>query len=83
MKFLAGWKTIAFNVLMASVLVLNQFNAFGVDTPPTEDQVQTGLDQIDQGAAALLVIGNMILRAITNTTMFKKTSPAPMPNKTS
>lgn len=81
MKFLAGWKTVAFNAIMATVLVLNQFGQFGTDEVPTEESVNAGLDALDQGVAALLVIGNVILRAITKTTIFKKTSPAPMPDK--
>lgn len=76
---LKGWKTIAFNVLMGAVLLLNQFGLFGSDPVPVADQVHAGLDSIEQGVAGLLVVGNMILRAVTNTTVLKKTSPAPSP----
>jgi hypothetical protein len=76
---LKGWKTISFNVLMGAILLLNQFSLFGTDPVPSADQVHAGLDSVEQGVAALLVVGNMILRAITNTTVLKKTSPAPMP----
>lgn len=86
---LKGFRTLVFNGAMGVVLVLNQFGAFGTDPVPTADDVNagldhfsTGLDSIEKGVAAALVFGNLILRAITNTTIGKKTSPAPTPPST-
>ncbi len=80
MTFLSGWKTVIFNVVVLAIYALNQFNLFGTDNPaPTSDQVHAGLDAIDNGLVLLAAIGNAILRAGSNTTIFKSTSPAPNP----
>lgn len=80
MKLLAGWKTVLFNAGIVLVLALNQFGLFGQDNPaPTPEQLHGGLDQLDAGLVALGAFGNAVLRAVTNTTIFKSTSPAPQP----
>lgn len=80
MNFLTGWKTLIFNGVVLVIFGLNQFGAFGQDNPaPTSDQVHAGLDAVEQGLVLLAAIGNSILRAGSNTTIFKKTSPAPSP----
>lgn len=76
---LKGWKTVAFNVVIVVVFALNQVGAFGNDAAPTGEQIHAGLDGLDAALTALASIGNIILRAGVNTTIFKKTSPAPAP----
>lgn len=79
-KFLTGWKTLIFNGVMALVLVATQFGLFtGDNVAPTGDQVHGVLDNLDGVIAGILAIGNALLRAGSNTTIFKSTSPAPQP----
>lgn len=84
MQKLKGFKTIIFNGVMVVVFALNQFGAFGTDAPaPTDVDVNAvldaGLDVVDKAVAIAAAIGNAILRFGINTTVFKKTSPAPYP----
>lgn len=81
---LKGYKTIAFNVLMVLIFTANQFGAFGADQEaPTAEAVDAtltaGVDAIDKVLALLTAVGNGLLRLGTNTSPFKKTSPAPSP----
>lgn len=84
MQALKGFKTIIFNGLMVVVFALNQFGAFGAEAVPTPDGVDAvltgGLDAVDKVLALLTAIGNAALRFGVNTTVFKKTSPAPSPD---
>ena len=67
---LKGYKTIAFNVIMSLVTVIALFNQ-GAELPDAET-VRGGLDAVDTAIAAVWGIGNIILRAVTDTPVFKK-----------
>ena len=77
LNFLKGWKTILFNLVMGSMLLIR------VVIPsaelPDDTAVHSVIDGLDQFLIVAMPVGNMILRAITNSSIFKKTSPAPMP----
>ncbi len=74
MQKLKGFRTILFNAVMGLVAVLNAFGLFGTDAAPSADQVTAAFDGLDVALAAIWSIGNVILRAITNTPMFKKST---------
>lgn len=63
-----GWRTIIFNIVMAAVAILNQFGAFGADTPiPTAEAVNQSLDLVEVLFTAFWGLGNVGLRTITTT----------------
>jgi len=68
-----GYRTIAFNVIMSIVAVL------AIVAPdaevPTADAVNAGIDAVETAVVAVWSVGNMLLRAITNSPMFKKEPP--------
>jgi len=74
---LKGWKTVAFNLIMPLMLLLAAYSP-GQELPDGE-QIQHGLDTTEAAITAIWTIGNLVLRAFSNTTIFKSTSPAPMP----
>lgn len=65
-----GFKTIAFNTVMAIVLVVRIFNPEA--ELPDEVAVEAAVVSFDQGFQAVLVIGNLILRGFTNSPIFNK-----------
>jgi hypothetical protein len=77
MEALKGYKTAIFNVVMPLLLMYASFNP-GSDTPDAA-AVHQGLTAIESAITIIWAAGNWVLRAFSNTTMFKKTSPAPMP----
>lgn len=84
MDKLKGFKTIIFNAALIAIFALNQVGAFGAEHPaPTADVVDAtlnaGLESVDKILGLIGAIGNAVLRFGANTTVFKKTSPAPMP----
>lgn len=68
-----GYKTIAFNVIMAVITVLALFNP-GAELP-TGETVSESLDAVFAAISSVTVVGNMILRAVTNSPVFKKETP--------
>jgi len=56
-----GWRTVAFNLVMGVVSI------FGI-TAVDAETVNTAI----AGAAAIWTVGNIVLRAVTNTPIFKK-----------
>ena len=74
-----GYKTIVFNVLMVAIAIAHALNPDAV--LPSGDAVQGATDQTVVALSALWGVGNVILRAVTNSTIFKKTSPAPDPGQ--
>ena len=69
---LTGFKTLLFNLIMGGIMLLVQ--RYGIDC--TDADIKPVVDALVTVAWAG---GNIVLRWFTNTTMFKKTSPAPMP----
>lgn len=67
---LKGFRTLIFNVVMGIVMLLR---ALGADTEmPTEEQVSAAIDSLDVALTAIWAIGNLLLRAITDSPIFKK-----------
>lgn len=72
---MTGFKTVLFNLIMGVVMLLVQRFDLGLtneDTAPIVDSIVT----------LIWLGGNLVLRAISNTSIFKKTSPAPMTDGT-
>ena len=65
-----GYKTIIFNTLMTVVAVVKALNP-DTEAPSAED-LQAAVDSVDAAIAAVWGIGNVILRAITNSPIFNK-----------
>jgi hypothetical protein len=65
-----GFKTVAFNILLGGTLIARMFNP---DAPlPDAETVAGTVDLVDQALATGLVVGNLVLRAVTNSPIFKK-----------
>jgi hypothetical protein len=65
-----GYRTVIFNIIM-TVLMFVQLWAPEADLP-TGPEVTEGLIQLETALAFIWGLGNIILRAITNTPIFKK-----------
>lgn len=67
---LKGYRTIIFNVIMTAFMLIN------VWSPNTElpsgPEVQGALDNLELAIAFFWGLGNIILRAVTDTPIFKK-----------
>lgn len=65
-----GYKTIAFNVLMAAITVLAAIYPEAV--LPEAAQVEGVIEAVFAGIAGVITVGNMLLRAVTNTAVGQK-----------
>lgn len=65
-----GYKTIIFNSIMAIIAVVYALNPDA--EKPSAEQVQGSVDAVEAGFTAVLTVGNVILRAITTSPVFKK-----------
>jgi len=65
-----GYKTILFNVVMAALAALRVLSPESV--LPSDVDVNAALEAIDAALAAVLIIGNLILRAVTSTKIGQK-----------
>ena len=72
LESIKGWKTILFNIIMTVVMLISVWGGFGDAPAPTGEDIQSAIDQLDAAIAAIWGIGNLILRAITNTSIFKR-----------
>ena len=70
MKALKGFKTIAFNVIMLIVMGVRVINPEA--ELPDEAAVEATVNTLDAGLTALWGIGNVFLRGITDSPIFKK-----------
>ena len=73
MQRIKGYKTVAFNVVMTALLLIRAWQPEA--ELPTEEQVTQSLDAIDQGLIATWGLGNVVLRAVTNSPIFKRAAP--------
>lgn len=69
MSKIKGYRTIAFNIIMALAAVLT-FGGSEVSIDSTF--VSENLEAIENGVIAAWALGNLILRAITTTPIFRK-----------
>ena len=67
---LKGYRTIIFNVIMTAFMLINVWSP-STELPSGED-VKGALDNLDLALAFFWGLGNIILRAITDTPIFKK-----------
>ena len=67
MSKFAGYKTFAYNFLLGAVVFANQMTDANVDP----NVVGKMLQSVNDNATGLMVVGNMILRAMTSPAMFK------------
>lgn len=74
---LKGYKTVIFNLIMLIIAALRIMSPESV--LPSDVDVNQWLNGLDALLVLTITLGNMILRAITDSSVFKKTSPAPMP----
>jgi len=65
-----GYRTIAFNAVMAIVAMATIFSPDA--EVPTADQVQSAVNGVEAAVVGVWTVGNMILRAITSSPIFKK-----------
>ena len=67
---LKGYRTIIFNVIMSLFMLITLWSP-EADLPSGEE-VKGALEQLDLALAFFWGLGNIILRAITDTAIFKK-----------
>jgi hypothetical protein len=65
-----GYRTIIFNVIMAGLAALRILSPESI--LPSDVDVNAALTAVDEAIAAVLVIGNLILRAFTDSKIGKK-----------
>lgn len=65
-----GYKTLVFNGLMAIIAIVHALNTDA--SLPDATAVQSAVDQFSTWFDSALVIGNIILRAVTTTPILKK-----------
>ncbi len=65
-----GFRTIIFNVIMTAGAIITTWT--GIDTTAEVTQLKEGVDNILIGGSAAWGAGNVLLRMITNTAIFKK-----------
>lgn len=65
-----GYRTVAFNAVMAIVAVATIVSPDA--EVPTADQVQSAVNGAEVAVVGVWTVGNMILRAITSSPIFKK-----------
>lgn len=67
---LQGYKTVIFNVLMGIIMLVRALNPDA--TVPGEESLHGAVDALDVALTAVWGVGNVILRAITSSPIFKK-----------
>lgn len=65
-----GYKTIAFNVVMAVIAIVHSLNSDA--QLPDAAAVQGAVDHFQVFFNGFLIVGNTILRAVTTSGIFKK-----------
>lgn len=67
---LKGYKTVIFNVIMTAILIANTTGLVTIDA--VELDVAGTLDAVETALIAVWGFGNLLLRAVTNTSIFDK-----------
>ncbi len=67
-----GFKTVIFNVIMSAVMLVSMWNQESASSLPSAIEVSGLMDQAETWITAVWGIGNVILRAVTSTVIFKK-----------
>ena len=70
LELVKGYKTVVFNVLIGLLMV---WKAVSPESElPTPDMLNGLLDSLYASLEAILVVGNIVLRAVTNTAVGRK-----------
>ena len=70
LELVKGYKTVVFNVLLGLVMV---WKAVSPESElPTPEMLNGLLDTLYASLEAILVVGNIVLRAVTNTAIGRK-----------
>ncbi len=75
MSSLKGFRTVIFNIIMGAIMVIRAFNPEA--ELPDEVAVQGAVDAVDAAISSVWLVGNLILRAITDSSIFKKEPDSP------
>jgi hypothetical protein len=70
LESLKGYRTVLFNLLMTVIMVLSLWKPG--EAWPGAEAINSFLDSFEVAFAFLWGLGNMILRAVTDTPIFKK-----------
>jgi len=65
---LSGYKTYIFNGIMAIILLVQMFSPEA--EMPTAEAVEGAAGAVEEALLAVTLVGNLILRAITNSSVF-------------
>ena len=69
---LKGWRTIAFNGVMTLIMILSLWSPEEAGNFPGVEQINEALNEAEKLVATIWGMGNVVLRAITNTPLGKK-----------
>ena len=72
---LKGYKTVIFNIIMTVIMVISLWNPSEAQNLPDAGTVSGHIDTLDMLLSAVWGIGNVVLRAVTTTPIFKKETP--------
>ena len=67
-----GYKTVGFNVIMSVVMLASMWNQESASSLPSAVEVTNLMDQAETWITAVWGVGNVLLRAVTSTAIFKK-----------
>lgn len=69
---MVGYRMVLFNIFMGVLMMLKAFNLVPEEMAVTEEEIKNGVDALLMALTFLWAIGNIILRAFTKTSIFKK-----------
>lgn len=75
MNFLAalkGYRTVLFNLIMTAAMVASMQGWIGAEQQPGADSVNLFLDNLEGVIAAVMGVGNIVLRFVTTTPIGQK-----------
>ena len=67
---LKGYRTVIFNVIMGIIMLVRVFNPDA--QLPADEAVNQALDATSAALDAVWLVGNLVLRAITDSPIFRK-----------
>ena len=67
-----GWRTVTFNILMAVVGVVVLTRPDAADGVPDASAINAALDHVEALYPFVVTLGNVLLRAVTNTAIFRR-----------
>lgn len=67
---LKGYRTVIFNIIMTAVMTMKMW--MPESDLPDADSINHAIDGLDAAITLIWGVGNILLRAVTNTPVFKK-----------